>query len=102
MKAEPYAISPRDSASGLPSSSVMIVARSSWFAMHSSNQRRRIAERSLAVSARHSGKAFSAAPIALRVSAVPSVGTVPSLRPTAGLLIASTAPLSASIQLPSR
>src|SRR4029077_2635827 len=61
-----------------------MVARSSWLAMSSSYQRRRMTARSLAVSAAHPGKAALAASIARRVSGAPMLGTVPSAVPVAG------------------
>src|SRR5580700_12076155 len=78
----------------------MSVARSSWLAISSSYQRRRIAARSLAVSAAQAGKARAAASMARRVSATPMFGTVPRLSPLAGLTTASVAPSLASTQLP--
>ena len=80
-----YATSPRDSASGLPCSVVISVARSSWFAIISSNQRRITFARSFAVLARHAGSARAAASIAARVSAAVNFGTVPMTSPVAGL-----------------
>jgi hypothetical protein len=50
-----------------------------------SYQRRSTAARSFAVFLRHSGKARFAASIALRVSAPPNFGTVPTISPVAGL-----------------
>ena len=58
-------------------------------------------ERSLAVLARQAGQARSAAAIARAVSAAPSLGTVPSTSPVAGLLTGKVAPESASTQAPS-
>src|SRR5471030_2589669 len=101
MKAAPYATSPSDSASGLPCSSVISKARSLAFCMISSYQRRRMAERSLAVCRRQSGQAALAASMARRVSSVPIRGTVPSCWPVAGLCTAVVAPLSAPLHAPS-
>ena len=55
----------------------MSVARSSWFAISSSYQRRSIAARSLAVRAAQAGQRRRAASMARRVSAAPITGTVP-------------------------
>src|SRR6266545_1735047 len=63
----------------------MSLARSSWLASISSNQRRSTAARSLAVVLRQARNARDAASIACCVSARPSFGTVPTTSPVAGL-----------------
>ena len=65
-----------------------------------SNQFRNILARSLAVLARHAGKAAFAKSIALRVSATPILGTVPINSPVAGLVTGMVALLSASSHWP--
>ena len=101
MKEAPYRTSPADSASGLPCSAVMIAARSSLFASIRSNQRRRIAARSLASILRQAGMAALAASMARRVSSAPIFGIVPIFWPVAGLKTSMVSPLSASTQAPS-
>ena len=101
MNEAPYAISPRDSVSGLPCSAVMSCARSSWFAIIRSNHLRRITARSFAVFARHAGHARSAASTARFASAPPMRGTVPSTAPVAGLCTAMVFRSPASAQPPS-
>src|SRR5574337_704661 len=96
-----YAISPRDSTSGLPCSAVISRARSSWCSSIRSFHRRSTLARSFAVFARHAGIAASAAAIARRVSVAPMSGTVPIASPVAGLVTAMTLPLSASHHWPS-
>ena len=66
----------------------------------SSNQLRKILARSLAVLARQAGKALLAASIALRVSATPILGTIPSNAPVAGLFTEMVDLLSASTHWP--
>jgi hypothetical protein len=96
-----YATSPFDSASGLPCSAVISAARSSWFASIRSNQRRRIAARSLAGRRRHAGNARAAASIAVRVSARPGLGTRPRISPVAGLSTAIAPCADGATQAPS-
>ncbi len=95
-----YAISPRDSESGLPCSDVIRMARSSWFAMIRSNHRRSRTARSRAVLFRQAGKAAWAASMARRVSAATSLGTEPMVSPVAGLVTAIVFPSSAPVQAP--
>ena len=76
------------------------MARSSWFAIISSNHLRRIAERSFAVFARHAGNAAFARSIARLVSAAPMFGTVPTTAPLAGLSTLIVPPPSAAIHSP--
>jgi hypothetical protein len=57
-------------------------------------------DRSLAEVFFHDLKAFSAASMARRVSAVPDFGTVPIVCPLAGLVTSSVAPESASTHSP--
>ncbi|MCY1541899.1 hypothetical protein D9M68_776130 [compost metagenome] len=90
MKLAPYAISPRASDSGLPCSMVMMRARSSWASIINSYQRRNNAARSLALRAAQAGKARVAAWIAMRVSASPMLGTVPTRSAVAGFTTSRT------------
>ena len=97
------ATSPRDSASGLPCSTVIRRARSSWCSTISSNQRRRTAARSLPVfllpgrgNARVGGVDRLAASRPRRV-----LGTVPMISPVAGLSTAIVPPDRASTHSPS-
>ena len=69
--------------------------------MTSSNHLRRMAARSLAVFARQAGRARSAASIARRVSATPTLGTVPIISPLAGSVTLIVLPSSAPIHAPS-
>src|SRR5262249_29474338 len=85
LLAEPCVKRRRVRGIALPCSSVISLARSSWFAIIRSNQRRRTAARSLAVLRRHAGNARAAASMARRVSSRPSFGTTPSVSPVAGL-----------------
>ena len=94
-------ISPLASASGLPCSAVISVARSSALASIRSYQRRSSVARSLAVRAAHAGKAAAAASIAARVSSAPMKGTVPSTAPVAGLVTGLLPPVRASSHWPS-
>src|SRR6202451_2960538 len=57
--------------------------------------------RSLAVRARHAGRAAAAAAIARRVSAAPILGIDPSFLDVAGFVTSRVAPLSAALQPPS-
>ena len=95
-----YATSPFASARGLPCSRVMSAPRSSWFRSMRSLQRRRIAARSFAVRARHSGQAVRAASIARAVSGAPIMGTRPILSPVAGLVTGIVSPESAAAHAP--
>src|SRR5579885_2574902 len=99
--AAPYATSPRDSASGLPCSRVIKRAKSSWFSITRSNQRRIACARSFAVLARHAGSALFAASMAPRASARLRLGTRPRISPVAGLSTANEAPDSACNHFPS-
>src|SRR5215472_7607998 len=80
----------------------MRVARSSWFAMMSSYQRRSTAARSRAVCAAHAGKAAAAVSMARLVSAAPMSGTVPIGSRVAGFSTGWVAPEAASTHLPPR
>ena len=76
------------------------MARSSWFAIIRSYHLRRIAARSLAVLARHAGKARLAASMAARVSVAENAGMVPITCPSAGFTTSVVRPDFASSQLP--
>jgi hypothetical protein len=78
----------------------MMEARSSWFSIRSSNHLRRIAARSLPVSARQAGNAASAAAMARLVSVRPIFGTVAIVVPSAGLSTSIAWPSSASSHSP--
>ena len=78
----------------------MSCARSFWFAIISSNQRRMITARCLAVCAAQAGNAAAAASIARRVAAPSSCGTVPSVTPVAGLWTGVLRPSAASSHWP--
>ena len=104
MKLAPYVTSPLASASGLPCSAVMMRARSSACWCSRPNHFIITAARSLAVLARHSGQARSAAAMAASVSAAPSNATSASFRPVAGSCTSKRAlpathspPISASV-----
>ena len=86
---------------GLPCSAVMMMARSSWFAIIRSYHLRRTWARSLAVLARQAGKARFAASMAARVSAAENAGTVPITLPSAGFTTSVVRPDLASSHLPS-
>ncbi len=76
-------------------------ARSSWFAIISSNQRRMMIARCLPVWLRHAGHAALAASMAARTSSAPSEGTRPISAPVAGSVTSIVLPSLASIHLPS-
>src|SRR3954447_4985590 len=78
----------------------MMAPRSSWFAIIRSNQRRRIAARSLPVRARHAGSAALANSIARRASPAPILGTCPITAPVEGLSTAILPPVSAGTHSP--
>src|ERR1700758_261183 len=80
----------------------MRVARSSWFAMMSSYQRRSSDARSRALCAAHAGKAAAAVSMARRVSVAPMSGTVPIGSRGAGVSTGWGAPEGASTHLPPR
>lgn len=88
----PYAISPSDSASGLPDSAVMISAMRCLFASSNDSHFFSRAARSLAVSACQPGdlKAALAASMARCASSASMSGTVPTFAPSAGLRTASS------------
>ncbi len=86
-----YATSPLASASGLPCSAVMMVARSSWCSSINSYMRRNTCARSLAVLRAHAGNAACAASMAALVSDAPMSGTVPRRSPLAGLVTSQVA-----------
>jgi hypothetical protein len=86
---------------GLPCSLVMSTARSSWFSIMRSYQRRMMLHRSLPVFERHAGQAASAASMARRVSSALREGTVPMISPVAGLLTSMDLPSAASTHSPS-
>src|ERR1700733_281940 len=79
----------------------MSCARSSWFAMMSSNHFRRMPARSFAVFLRHAENALAAASTARRVSLSVMSATSAIVCPVAGLVTAKRAPLSAECQPPS-
>ena len=91
-------ISLRASASGLPCSAVISLARSSRLSRISSIQRRSSRVRSLAGRPAQAGKAASAAAMARRVSAAAICGAVPIEAPSAGLVTVKVSPDSASSQ----
>jgi hypothetical protein len=95
-----YAISPRDSAKGLPCSVVMSTARSSWFSIINENQLRITWARCLPVCARQPAQASSAASTARRVSSRESAGTDPMTSPVAGFVISVVPPRLASTHSP--
>ena len=100
MKLAAYATSARDSVMGLPISSVMMWARSSWYSRKSWYQRRRMAPRSFAVRRAQSRCASAAASIACRVSSRARSATLAMTSSVAGSMTSNVVPESASIHSP--
>jgi hypothetical protein len=99
-KEAPYETSARASARGLPCSSVMIRARSSWCSSISPCHASSSAARSAWVLPRHDARAAEAASIADRVSAPLTSGTVPITSCVAGSVTSTRAPEAAPRHTP--